>query len=411
MSDKNQKTIRVGVVGCGVVATAYYLPYLLTRKDAEITAVCDRRLSRAESCKRIFGAKAAYDDYDRMLRESDVELVLVLTGPGTHVRFTVAAVESGRDVLLQKPMALDLDGAEAIVAATRRAGRKVLVEPSAPSPIAPNYAEIRRLVRAGVLGKTSWFSCIPSGPTKAGHPALAGNPYGAGAFYTKDSGGMIFDYAYGPDQIAAVLGACKRVTGMATITMPDRYIVPEEHYDKFLEAAETPEEANYWDAAIAAEKTQPVKMEAPDNAFALFEMADGSLGVYHFGRLFQPTRAPATYGGLQVLGTDGNLIFGAGHMASVYTTRRDLVPETDEEGWFHFYSPPVDMSKYRWPQPPPGAFNYYHASTDHILTCIRDDRDPVLNVEYGRHITEMMYGTSVSAETGRHYDMTTTIDW
>ena len=410
MTNKPQKTIRVGVVGCGVVATAYYLPYLLTRKDAEITAVCDLRKARAEECKRIFSAKAAYDDYDRMLREADLDLVMVLTGPGTHVRFTVAAVESGRDVLLQKPMALDLEGAEAIVTATRKNRRKVLVEPSAPSPISPHSAEIRRLVREGVLGKTSWFQCIPTGPSEAGHPVLSGNPYGEGAFYAKDSGGMIFDYAYGPAQIATILGSCKRVTAMATTTMRDRFIVPEEHYDKHLQAAQSPEEANYWDAAIAAEKSKPVTMEAPDNAFAIFAMADGSLGVYHFGRTFQPTRPPATYGGMQVYGTEGNLIYGAGHMASLYTTRRDLVDDIDEEGWKH-WDGPKGTGPYKWPQPPKGAFNYYHASTDHILTCIHEDRDPVLNVEYGRHVTEMMHGTVVSARSGTHYDMKTSIDW
>lgn len=405
-----QRKIRVGVVGCGVVATAYYLPFLLTRSDVEITAVCDRRRTRAEETKRLFGAKIAYDDYGAMLRQSDVELVFVLTGPGTHVAFTVAAVESGRDVLLQKPMALDLEGAEAIVRATRRHRRKVLVEPSDPSPIGPHYAEIRRLVRAGVLGKTSWFSYVPGGSTQPGHPSLQGNPYGEGAFYAKDSGGMIFDYAYGPSFIATVLGSCKRVTGIAVTTVPDRFIVPEDHYDAHLARARTPEEANYWDAAIAAAKTQPVKMEAPDNAYGLFEMADGAIGVYHFGRPFQPTRKGFNYGGLQIFGTEGNLYFGAGHQASLYTTRRDLVPETDADGWHH-WDVPGDWAKARWPQPAPGSFNYYHESTKHILDCIRDDRDPVLNVEFGRHVTEMMYGTAVSARTGRHYDMQTSIDW
>ena len=52
--------VKVGVVGCGVVATAYYLPYLMRQSDAEITAVCDTNGARAAACQRLFGAKAQF---------------------------------------------------------------------------------------------------------------------------------------------------------------------------------------------------------------------------------------------------------------------------------------------------------------------------------------------------------------
>ncbi|MCY3864279.1 MAG: hypothetical protein OXG68_02465 [Chloroflexi bacterium] len=49
--------VKIGVVGCGVVAAAYYLPYLMTLDNAEITAVCDLHSVRTEACVRVFGAK------------------------------------------------------------------------------------------------------------------------------------------------------------------------------------------------------------------------------------------------------------------------------------------------------------------------------------------------------------------
>jgi predicted dehydrogenase len=59
------------------------------------------------------------------------------------------------------------------------------------------------------------------------------------------------------------------------------------------------------------------------------------------------------------------------------------------------------------PARPRGGFDYYHESARHLLECIVEGRDPVVNVERGRHITEMMVGALRSVETGRRYEMTT----
>jgi predicted dehydrogenase len=344
-----------------------------------------------------------------MLKRADIEAVWVLTGPGTHVRFTVAALEAGKHVLLQKPMALDLAGAQAIVDATRRTRLKVVVEPSSSSPMEPPYTEIRGLVKAGALGAPYWFTHVATGSDQPRHPSLGGNPYGIGAFYARDSGGIIFDYAYGPSQIVTVLGGCKSVVGVARISVPDRRIVADRHYNEFIAGRKDPDDANFWRVVFDLPRDQPVRMEAPDNVFAVYEMADRTTGVFHVGRTFQPTRAPSTYGGFQIFGTEGNLVFGAGHAASLFTTRTDLVPERDAEGWRHWDGPKVKPEP--WPISSSEGFNYYHQSSRHLIDCILENREPIINVEWGRHITEMMWGALQSAGTGRRYEMTTSVDW
>jgi predicted dehydrogenase len=124
------------------------------------------------------------------------------------------------------------------------------------------------------------------------------------------------------------------------------------------------------------------------------------------GRPFHPS-LPGTAGiGLQIYGTEGNLVFGGGALASFISARRDLLPDVDADGW-HRIPPRGDWSKAAWPKPVPGGFNYYHASSQHLIDCILENRDPVINVEFGRHITEMMTGAIESARTGRRYEMTT----
>jgi len=409
MASDTQRKVNVGVAGCGVVATAYYLPYLATMETAEIAAVCDLRSVRTEACVRLFGAKEQYTDYYEMLDKSGIDAVLVLTAPGTHVDFALAAVEKGKHVLIQKPLATNMKDARRIAAAIRKAGVKAIVEPSSNSPLDPDFALLRKLVRKGVLGDVMWFSLGSTGPTKYG-PGLSSNPYGQDAFYTADSGGFLFDLPYAPSNIVAVLGACKTVFAHTKIAPIEHKIVPEDEYDKFLATVTDPDQANYWDVVLDLPRTHPVKMEAVDQAYSMYEMADGSHGTCHVGRIYHPILPGADGGALSIYGTDGNLIFGAGYRASIISTKKDLLPSVDDDGWFHI-ARKGDSSKAKWPQPTPGAFNYYHESTQHLVDCILEDKEPIPNIDWGLHITEMMYGALQSSRTGKLYEMTTTLDY
>lgn len=404
-----QRKVKVGVVGCGVVATAYYLPCLMRMNNVDLVAVCDRFSTRTQACARLFGAKEQYQNYAEMIAHADIEAVFILTAPGTHVPFTLKAIEAGKHVLIQKPMATNMQDARIIAEAVRKARVKALIEPSSSTPLDPDVVELRRLIRQGVLGDVLWFSLAYTGPTSY-DASLGSNPYGQDAFYTKESGGFLFDFPYAPTQIVGVLGPCKSIMAQARISVTDHTIVPEGKYDEFLAQVSDPDHANYWDVVLGLPRTQHVRMEYYDNVYSLYEMVDGSIGTCHAGRIFHPV-LPATGGGsLQIFGTQGNLLFGAGYTASIISKRTELLPHVDADGWYHI---PVrgDTSKAKWPQPTPGAFNYYHESSRHFIDCILQDREPVVNVDWGLHITEMMAGAVESFTTGRRYEMTTTLDY
>jgi len=400
MADK----VKVGVVGCGVVATAYYLPYLM--RHADLVAVCDLSAERTAECARIFGVKEEYQDYFEMLEKADIDAVFVLTGPGTHKTFTVAAAEAGKHILLQKPMATTLEDVNAIVKAVRDNNVKAVIEPSLQSPLQPVYQEIRELVKAGALGDPYWFSYIHTAPDHY-HPSLGGNPYGVGAFYSKDSGGVLFDYSYWSSDIVSTLGACKSIMAMSKLSIPERDLVPDAEYTEYLKTVTDPDDANYWDVVIDKPKTSKITMGADDNVYVLYEMQNGYLGSMHVGRAFHPVPPGMSGGGFRVFGHEGNMVFGyKGNRASIISERKDLLPETDEHGWYHI--PPKVKKSVPWPKP--GGYNYYHESSKHLLECIAEDRDPVINVEWGRHVTEMLTGAVESAQTGQRYEMTSSVD-
>jgi predicted dehydrogenase len=401
------RKVKVGVVGCGVVAAAYYLPYLRRLESAELVAVCDRFETRTRACARLFGAREQYRDYAEMIRRADIEAVLILTAPGTHVPFALAAAAAGKHFLLQKPMATSMEDARRIAAAVRAAGVKALFEPSSSSPLEPEVAALRDLVRRGVLGEILWFSLAYTGPTSYG-PGLGNNVYGQDAFFTRDSGGFLFDFPYAPSQIVGVLGPCRSVTASARISVGETDIVPEEKYDEFLAGVTDPDQANYWDVVLDLPRTRRVAVEAVDNVYSLYEMAGGGIGSCHAGRTFHPVLPATGDGSLHVFGTDGNLIFGSGYTASIISRHTELLPSVEADGWYHL-RPRGDLTKARWPQPVPGGFNYYHESTRHFVDCILEDREPVVNVDWGLHITEMMAGALESSATGRRYEMTSTL--
>jgi predicted dehydrogenase len=403
------KKVKVGVAGCGVVATAYYLPYLMKMESVDLVAVCDRYPARTEASARLFGARQQYLDYYEMLEKADLDAVFILTAPGTHVPFALKAIEKGLHILVQKPMATNMADAHRVADAVRRAGVVALIEPSSNSPLEPEIPGLRDLVRQGVLGDILWFSLAWTGPTTYG-PSLGGNPYGQDAFYTADSGGFLFDLPYAPASIVSVLGPCKTVMAHTKTAAVEHLIVPESKYDEFLSQVTDPNQANYWDVVVDLPRTQPVRMEAVDNAYSLYTMTNGAIGTCHVGRIFHPVLPGSGGGALQVFGTQGNLMFGGGYAASIISTRKDLLPHVSADGWYHIPAT-GDWSKAKWPQPVPGGFNYYHESSQHFIDCILEGHDPVVGVDWGLHITEMMAGALESAKTGCAYAMTTTLDY
>jgi predicted dehydrogenase len=119
--------VKVGIVGLGWVAQVVHLPILSKLPEAEIVAVCDRDKNRAHLVAEKFGVKKMYTDIHQMLGLQDIEAVIVSTSTDAHKEATLAALNAGKDVLVEKPIARQYSEAVEMAEASKQYKCKLMV--------------------------------------------------------------------------------------------------------------------------------------------------------------------------------------------------------------------------------------------------------------------------------------------
>ena len=140
----------VAIVGCGLIARAH-LSSLADVPTATVVALCDRNRDRARELAPLAPRAEIYSDLAAALAEQHIDVVHVLTPPGSHAAIAIEAAEAGCHVLVEKPMALDVAEADAMIAAGEAAG--VVVAPNHNYLFKPSVARARELVASGAIGE------------------------------------------------------------------------------------------------------------------------------------------------------------------------------------------------------------------------------------------------------------------
>lgn len=145
--------IRIGVVGCGNISQQNIRGYV-KHPRAEVVALCDARRERAEARAAEFGiAPAITEDYAALLANPDVDAVELLTPTFLHAKQIIAALEAGKHVSCQKPIAVSLKEVEAIEAAAARA--EVTFRVTENFYYYPPILQALELLEAGAIGEAS----------------------------------------------------------------------------------------------------------------------------------------------------------------------------------------------------------------------------------------------------------------
>ncbi len=149
-------TVRVALVGCGTVARRVHLPGLRAA-GADVVAFASRTRSSAEHAAREWGGGDVVDDWHEVLERSEVDAVDVCTPNASHGEIAVAAVRSGKHVLVEKPMACSVEEADRMVDAADRAG--VVLMPAHNARFGRPFGAMRQAVARGDIGQVLSFRC------------------------------------------------------------------------------------------------------------------------------------------------------------------------------------------------------------------------------------------------------------
>ena len=121
------KSLKVGVIGCGRVAQARHLPALQSLRHAEVFAVADTDPEQLRIVAENFGIKNRHEDYTALLSDPAIDAVGILVPAMYHVQVAMAALDAGKHVLLEKPLAVSLDEVERLLARAARSPVKAMV--------------------------------------------------------------------------------------------------------------------------------------------------------------------------------------------------------------------------------------------------------------------------------------------
>jgi predicted dehydrogenase len=205
------RPLKVGVVGCGDVATTRYLPYLAHRSPfVSITACADLDPGKAARAGDEFSLQALAPA--ELIEHPEIDVVLNLTPPLAHKEITAWALERGKHVYSEKPFALTLTEGEELNGLARQAGRHLA---SAPDTIlGPNIQLARRLIGEGRIGTPFMASMSFVTADRSWHP----NP----EFFYRRGAGPIFDEApYFLSALVALLGPVREVSAYAASFIPE----------------------------------------------------------------------------------------------------------------------------------------------------------------------------------------------
>lgn len=199
------QAVRVGIVGCGDIA-AHYLRNAPLFKNLDYVACASRGMASAHALAEVYGLEPL--TVDMLLAREDIDVVLNLTNPTAHAETVIAAVEAGKHVFVEKPLAAELSDARRMQSAAARCGRRVGV---APDTIFGAALEVARdAMDCGRIGRRLFgtASAISRGPEHR-HP----NP----AFLYRYGGGPVHDMAvYTIATLTTLLGSIAHVSAVGT---------------------------------------------------------------------------------------------------------------------------------------------------------------------------------------------------
>lgn len=207
--------LKVGLIGAGRIAHAHLAAYLEHSDRVRLTAVCDVVEAAAQAFAKRAGGAAVYTDFERMLKEADVDAIDICTVHDQHPAQAIAAARAGKHVLAEKAMAHTLRACRDMIEAADEAGVILMIGQNLR--YSRDAAAVKRMIEEGRLGRIhaarTHFVFRATRYNLSGHWMNDGNRAGGGILMTNS--------IHHIDLLRYYLGNVARVTGICRALQPE----------------------------------------------------------------------------------------------------------------------------------------------------------------------------------------------
>ena len=335
--------LKFALVGCGRIAKRHSeLLGLGQIPNATLSAVCDIDEAKAQKLASQFGVPA-FTDMHRMMTDADVDVVVILTESGRHAEHTYALAKYGKHIVVEKPMALSLDDADAMIRVCDLAGIKLFVVKQNRFNVP--VVQLRKALEQGRFGK------LVLGTVRVRWSRDQ-------KYYDQDSwrgtwaldGGVLTNQAsHHVDLLEWMMGDVESVYAMTTTAL--------------------------------------VNLESEDTAVVALRFRNGALGVIEATTAVRPKDLE---GSVSVLGEGGSVEIG-GFAVNQMKIWQFTQPSAGDEDVITKYS--VN---------PPNVYGFGHqAYYEHVVDCILNRKTQLVDGLQGRKSLELISAIYESVETGQ----------
>ena len=342
------KKFRIALVGCGRIS-GKHVDAIKNIEDAELAAVCDINEDRAKACSEKAGLKKYYLSYDEMLKSEEVDIVNILTPSGLHPEHTIdIAGKYKKHIIVEKPMALRLSDADAMIRACDLNSVRLFVVKQNRYNLP--VMKLRAAVENGDFGKIFMGSVRVRWAREQ-------------KYYDQDEwrgtwkldGGVLANQA-------------------------------SHHIDLLEWMLGTPV------SVMAKTETYLAQVEVDDTAAAIIKFENGAMGIVE---ATTATRPVDLEGSISILGEKGSVVIG-GFAVNKMETWNFTGQSKDER----------DKILQEYAENPPNVYGFGHIRyIEHVLDCIRNNKQALVDGLEGRKSLELINAIYESAETGKEVEL------
>lgn len=352
-----EKKLRIAEIGCGSVSNRY-LPQLLSSPLLQVVSLCDIKYERAVEQNKKYNVNAkTYANIHDMLAGEPFDMMVTTTDMQVHGELNKIALNAGKHVWSEKPMANTYKEGKALLELAKSKGLRLWGAPAVVD--SPQFAFMSKTLRDGKLGR------ISSGHGQYGHTG----PTWSAFFYEKGGGSMPDLGVYNMATLTGLLGPAKSVMAMTSIVTPERVV----------------------------DDKGKIKVEAEDNAHLLLEHDNNVISHVMCGFNFFDTHGheagSQSLHSIQIFGSEGNM-----RLIGYDWETNGVVLDTAST------QPPqllcTDKGGYEWQE---GA----RVTGESIVK----GTEPLINVEHALHVLEIIEAARKSQETGMRIKLESKFPW